>query len=220
MRDDLDRGFKDAHARIAAVIRDLQRGGTARDAAHAREHLAQIADETRRTEEKSGLSPRADEALDPIDWRTAKPGDPVRVAGSGNGVLRALPDRRGRVALSFGSARVTVPMERVGRAPAAPKTPRPQPAVSVTNADREPGGEAGRCDLRGKRVDEAIDDLLAALDRAAGAGRARLVVVHGLGTGALRKAVREHLADSAYVARFEGAPPDEGGDGATIAHLA
>jgi DNA mismatch repair protein MutS2 len=220
MREDLDRGFKDAHARIAAVIRDLQRGGSARDAAQARERLVRIAEETRRAEEESGISPQTDEALDPIDWRSARPGDPVQVAGGGSAVLRALPDRRGRVALSLGSARVTVPMERVGRAAVPPKPQKTRAPISLTNADREPGGEAGRCDLRGQRVDEALDNLLAALDRAVGAGRSRLVVVHGLGTGALRRAVREHLAESAYVARFETAPPEEGGDGATIAHLA
>jgi DNA mismatch repair protein MutS2 len=44
--------------------------------------------------------------------------------------------------------------------------------------------------------------------------------VHGVGTGALRRAVREQLARSRYVARFESASPDEGGDGATVAFLA
>jgi len=65
----------------------------------------------------------------------------------------------------------------------------------------------------------ALDRLLYALDRAASAGRGKLVVIHGLGTGALRQAVRAHLAESPYVTRFAPAPPDEGGDGATIAVL-
>ena len=44
-------------------------------------------------------------------------------------------------------------------------------------------------------------------------------MIHGIGSGALRKAVREMLATSRYVTRVEGAPPERGGDGATIAHL-
>jgi DNA mismatch repair protein MutS2 len=45
------------------------------------------------------------------------------------------------------------------------------------------------------------------------------MIVHGLGTGALRKAIREHLRDSPYVTRFESADPREGGDGVTVALL-
>ena len=40
-----------------------------------------------------------------------------------------------------------------------------------------------------------------------------------IGTGSLRRAVREALHGSRYVASYEGASPDEGGDGATIALL-
>jgi DNA mismatch repair protein MutS2 len=80
---------------------------------------------------------------------------------------------------------------------------------------REGEEDAGRCDLRGLRVDEALDRLLAALDRAAAGDRTRILIVHGLGTGALRRAVHEYLAASPYVTRFT---PE--GDGATFAELA
>ena len=45
-------------------------------------------------------------------------------------------------------------------------------------------------------------------------------VIHGHGTGALRAAVRDELGRHPLVAHAEPAPPDQGGDGATIAHLA
>ncbi|MGI9590787.1 MAG: Smr/MutS family protein [Myxococcota bacterium] len=44
-------------------------------------------------------------------------------------------------------------------------------------------------------------------------------MVHGIGTGALRRAVREHLETSPYVERFSTPEPDEGGDGVTRAEL-
>ncbi len=221
LRDDLDRSFKDARAQIATVIRDLQQGGSARDAAHARTRLEGIAAEAERAERETGITPQPAETLEPIDWHSVRPGDPVRLAGGGVGVLRALPDRRGRVAVGLGSARVVVPLERVGRAspealPARPRSPAPMPPMN----DDEGEGDDGRCDLRGLRVDEALDRLLAALDRAAAARLPQLLVVHGLGTGALRRAAREMLSSSRYVTRVESASPDRGGDGATIAHLA
>ncbi|HEY5658770.1 MAG TPA: endonuclease MutS2 [Myxococcota bacterium] len=228
MREDLDRSFRDAHGQIAAVIRELQRGGGAREAARAREQLQHLEERTREAEREAGLAPDADEVLDPVDWRTARPGDPVRVRGGGTGLLQALPDRRGRVVVGVGSARLTVPMERLGRAePDAPGAqPRRAPPVRVVLAEAGASDEAaaatqgaGRCDLRGLRVDEALDRLVYALDRAASAGHPRLLVIHGIGTGALREAVRAHLAESPYVTRCDPAPPEEGGDGASIAIL-
>jgi DNA mismatch repair protein MutS2 len=243
MRDDLDLQFKNAHAQIAAVIRDLQRGGpaTARDAAHARERLVSLAERQLEAEAESGLTPDPIETLDPIDWNRAHAGDAVKIAGGGVGILQALPDRRGRVAIAIGSARIVVPAERVGRAgkrsSARSGASRPARSEAKPSEDRagQPSGDrtgvdaalsrtqavggTERCDLRGQRVDEALDALGETLDRATQIGRDRVLVIHGLGTGALRKAVREHLAASPYVSRLEAAEPDEGGDGASVALL-
>jgi DNA mismatch repair protein MutS2 len=219
MREDLDAQFKNAHAQIAAVIRDLQRGGgaaTAQDAAHARERLVSLAERHRESEVAAGLVGDPAELLVPIDWNRARAGDAVKVAGGSVGVLEALPDRRGRVAVVVGSVRMVVPAERVGRAEPgeAPAKPAPAPRAHAPG-----GGGTERCDLRGQRVDEALDALGAALDHAASSGRDRLLVIHGLGTGALRVAVRRYLSSSPYVARLEAAEPGEGGDGASVAYL-
>jgi DNA mismatch repair protein MutS2 len=134
----------------------------------------------------------------------------VLVAGSGVGSVVMLPDRHGRVEVQLGGARVVVAAERIARAPADPVRPAPAARFAVhATGSVEEGARGGieRCDLRGLRVEEALTELQRALDRAALAGRARLDVVHGLGTGALRSAVRAHLATSPYVARFAG---DEG----------
>ncbi len=217
MRDDLDSQFQNAHAQVAAVIRELQRGGaSAQDAARARERLLNLEERQREVEEETGLTPDPEESpFEPVDWPRAKPGDLVMIVGGGTGAIESLPDSRGRVALRVGSARMVVPADRVGRAETGaakkPPTPRPRPTL--------PEGGTERCDLRGQRVDEALDALAEALDRALNAGRDRLVVVHGVGTGALRRAVREALSASRYVAKLESASRDEGGDGTSVALL-
>jgi DNA mismatch repair protein MutS2 len=80
-------------------------------------------------------------------------------------------------------------------------------------------GGSSRLDLRGLRVEEALDRLGGALDEATAAGSLRLEIVHGIGTGALRRAVREYLAGSPYVTKISSADASEGGDGVSFAKL-
>lgn len=69
--------------------------------------------------------------------------------------------------------------------------------------------------LIGQQVEPALESLDAYLDRALAAGHERVRVVHGHGSGRLRRAVREHLRSHPAVAGFDPAPPSAGGDGAT-----
>ncbi len=75
-------------------------------------------------------------------------------------------------------------------------------------------------DLRGLRVDEALEKVDMFLDHAFLANRAGVHIIHGHGTGALKRAVRGHLVDSPYVSEFRPGDKGEGGDGVTVAALA
>jgi DNA mismatch repair protein MutS2 len=78
---------------------------------------------------------------------------------------------------------------------------------------------ANSLDLRGQRADEALGELEAFLDRTALEGADTVFVIHGHGTGALRKVVREYLATSPYVGRFRAGGAGEGGDGVSVVSL-
>ena len=73
--------------------------------------------------------------------------------------------------------------------------------------------------LVGMRVREAIDRLERFLDEAQTAGLPTVRIVHGLGTGALKRAVAEFLARTTYATTFYDAEPNAGGPGVTIAAL-
>lgn len=73
-------------------------------------------------------------------------------------------------------------------------------------------------DLRGQRVEPALDQIDQLLDQAALSGAAQIRIIHGQGTGALRRAVREHLQGHPLVAQA-GPAPDRNGDGATVVEL-
>lgn len=74
--------------------------------------------------------------------------------------------------------------------------------------------------LRGKLVEDGLDELDKYLERAYSAGLPFVRIVHGKGTGRMREAVRAALKDSPYVKSFEEAHENEGGAGVTIAKLA
>ncbi len=78
---------------------------------------------------------------------------------------------------------------------------------------------ASSLDLRGARVDEALDLLSRYLDDASLAGLDRVTIVHGGGTGALRDAVRKAAGEHPLVSSFRPGERGEGGDGATLISL-
>lgn len=224
MRRDLDVAFQRAHGEVATVIRDLQRGGAdARDAARAREKLLALAAQTREAAaevERSSEPVPGEAAFEALDWRNAKPGDRVFVRGGGAGTLVSLPDRRARVGVQVGGARLVVPVERIGaprdeRGEAKPRVRTAHVSVDARATAGEHSGGIERCDLRGLRVEAAVAQIAAVLDRAVLRGCSRVHVVHGLGTGALRDAIRAHLTASPYVERTESGHPDAGGEGVT-----
>ena len=74
-------------------------------------------------------------------------------------------------------------------------------------------------DLRGARVEEALTALERYLEDASLAGLARVSVIHGLGTGALRDAVRSDAAAHPLVRTVRPGERGEGGDGVTVVEL-
>ncbi len=74
-------------------------------------------------------------------------------------------------------------------------------------------------DLRGARVEEALEMLESYVDSAAVAGAQRVTIIHGHGSGALRDALRARLSSHPLVKKWRAGERGEGGDGATIVEL-
>jgi len=142
------------------------------------------------------------------------------------GVVTALGESDAEV--QIGSLRVRarlVDLARKSREEEIPqgkmKEERPQTAdggrSSVVVSTKSPGLELN---LRGKLVDEGLDELEKYLERAYSAGLLFVRIVHGKGTGRMRDAVRNALKSSSYVASFEEPKDGEGGAGVTVATMA
>ena len=74
-------------------------------------------------------------------------------------------------------------------------------------------------DLRGFRAEDALFSVEGFLDKAMRDGLSSVRIIHGKGTGALRRAIRELLEEHPLVKSFAPEPPEKGGDGATNVDL-
>jgi DNA mismatch repair protein MutS2 len=160
----------------------------------------------------------------PIEKPMLGPRHPIRVGDtifvekiSSTGEVTAID--RGQLEVMIGSLRMRVkPDEAEWRSSPEPVgatlSGRPSPAVHLTSQARM------EIDLRGLRVDDGLDELERQLDAAYLAGMPFVRIIHGKGTGAMKKAVREALHTNPHVKRFEGGKDEEGGEGVTVAFLA
>ena len=76
-----------------------------------------------------------------------------------------------------------------------------------------------RCDVRGMRADEALTEVEEFLDQGMRSGEEAALIIHGHGTGALKQAIRDYLANSPYIRMFRPGESHEGGDGVTVVAL-
>jgi len=139
-------------------------------------------------------------------------GDPVEAPDFGvRGTIAAVRGGEAEVVGASGQ-RIRIPLERLR--PSRERVPEERaPAVSVRAAAR--GDASDQVDVRGLRADEAREQVRRAVDDAALAGLAEIRIVHGRGTGALRRAVAEELSAHPLVSGTE----SEAADGATLARL-
>ena len=166
----------------------------------------------------------ASEPLVERDWHL---GERARSRSGGwEGRIAALERGGKRATLEAGGIRVTVDVadlvpavgddeSHVRRGAPASSTTSNAAALRLERAH----SVASSLDLRGARVEEALDALDRYLDDAGLAGLSKVMIIHGLGTGALRDAVRADAANHPLVRSLRPGERGEGGDGATIVEL-
>ena len=145
--------------------------------------------------------------------RALRPGDRVTILSLGQtGEVISVDGSEAEV--QMGSMKLRQPvsnLERTGRSRQEERTPRYVPSASV-DVPLE-------IDLRGHRAEEIAPILETYIHNAYLSGMPWVRIIHGKGTGALRQVVRDQLRDNPVVERAAAAGSNEGGEGATVAHL-
>jgi len=201
-------------ARIAEVMEDL-RSAPPEQRSVVSEASRAAATEARRAVERAIEdlrvgAPEPSEVASPVSLRV---GDSVRVASLG-GVGRLLELGDDRTIVELGGVRITVPPHVLRLHEGGEEKPvrRGTFTAPVLEASQE-------VNLRGLLVEEIEAVLLPALDAAIQADLPSLRIIHGKGTGALRRRVQELLAGDRRIPSFRLGTHREGGSGVTVVDL-
>ena len=201
-----------ARGPAAAGLAELERR-----AASAREAVARLAAAARAVSPGTE-APEADEDSSPAPQPRVGLWGRSRTLGSVGRIIER-SGRTGRITLETEGARVVVPADDV-EVVAEPASGPPPRDVAADDLRRQAAARISpSLDLHGERVQAALERLDAYLDDALLAGLDSVTIVHGAGTGALRRAVRDRLAEHPRVRSARPGRREEGGDGATIVEL-
>ncbi|MGI2335285.1 MAG: endonuclease MutS2 [Dehalogenimonas sp.] len=176
---------------------------------------AKMISENVRTKLKQGVFSEIANSVT-TDDETIKSGDRVWLAEAEiEADVVSVNEKTGQIEVTAGSLRFKLERQGVVKIKASPGK-RTESKVRILSAGKQLSIEL---DLRGKRADDIEPLLDEYLNNAATANLPEVRIIHGFGSGVLRDIVRQQASRHPLVHNFCSAPPDQGGDGATVLRL-
>ena len=153
-------------------------------------------------------------AKNPI--REIKIGDKVRTSLGNIATVLELPDKKGNVLVQSGIMKMNMPKDSLTRIDVQEDTTKHNTRSILQNKATNVKSEI---DIRGKNFEDAKDIVDKYLDDAYLSGLKSVRIIHGKGTGVLRKKLREHFRSVKTIKSYKDAEYNEGGDGVTVVIL-
>jgi len=212
---------------IASELRDIQH--RKKNAGFNEGHIAGGAAEGRRKlrQAESALKPADAPKVETI--QTGKMPDPedlkigMRVKYTKldqTGDVESLPDSRGNFRIRLGSIRMTVNVKDVVIAESEPQGNKEKKKAKYGNMSfGKTKTVSTEINLIGMNLDDATERMNKYIDDAFLAGLKTVNIIHGRGSGILRKGLRAELRRNKHVESYKSAPYDQGGEGNTIVTL-
>ncbi len=213
IKDKFENQLDEAKNEIKEILNELRQEKSEKIARRAYSRLAKMEQGFR-----SDLhSLEEQEDYTELDWSLVQVNDIVMIKDLNQQVkVLSLPDKNNSLFIQMGMIKTKVKKDRL-----AVYNPELAKKVILPNIKQETFtlkkyDISNTLDLRGERVEEALDDLENYLDKASLANLSPVYVIHGHGTGALKSAVRDFVASSPYVAKYRVGEDAEGGDGVCV----
>ena len=219
IKDRFEGQLEDAKSEIKAILTELRREKSEKIARRSYERLALLEQGFRSDLHEMEESEQYLE----LDWTKVQVNDKVMIKDLNQQVtVLSLPDKNDALYIQMGMIKTKVKKNKLAvyNPQLAKKVHLPLGALkkdttfSVRRLD-----VSNELDLRGERVEEALDNLEVYLDKASLANLSPVYIIHGHGTGALKSAVRDFLSTSPYVAKFRVGEDTEGGDGVSVVDI-
>ncbi len=147
--------------------------------------------------------------------RAPKVGDDILVTSYGQRGTLVKQLKDGRWEAQVGLIKMTLEEQEFNLLKAEKEQQPKRKQVNVVKRANTAGPKA-RLDLRGKRYEEAMEELDAFIDQALLNNMAQVDIIHGIGTGVIREGVTKYLRRNKHIKSFGYAPQNAGGSGATI----
>jgi len=216
IKDRLENELEEAKLEIKDILNELRQEKSEKLVRRSYSRLATI-DKKLRDDLKS-----VDEAekYEELDWAKIKDGDKAMLKELNQPVtILSQPDKNGNVFVQMGVIKTKIKKDKLAHynEKFSKKSDfRFKPAISFELERRD---MSNTLDLRGYRVEEALDTLEIYLDKASLVNLTPIYIIHGHGSGALKSSVRDFLTTSPYVAKYRFGESSEGGDGVSVVDM-
>lgn len=218
IKNKFDLEMMEARAEIKEILDELRKEKSEKIARRAYSRLAKLEEGFRDEIESVSDKTRYLE----IDWDKVVIGDVVMIKNLHQKVtILSLPDKSKRLTVDMGAMKMKVKKDELAVLDENYKEPNKVkiPGTSFNKFELKRYEMSQTLDLRGYRVEEALDAVENYLDQASLANLTPVYIIHGHGTGALKQSVREFLKTSPYVAKFRPGEDSEGGDGVSVVDI-
>ena len=219
IKDKFDGQLENAKDVIKDILTELRKEKSEKIARRSYARLAKLEqgfrDEMHRVEEK--------EQYAELNWDAVQINDKVMIKDLNQPVtILSMPDKNGALFIQMGMIKTKVKKEKLAiyDEQLAKKVTLPLGALKRdTGFSLKRYDVSNTLDLRGYRVEEALDELEQYLDKASLANLTPVYIIHGHGTGALKSAIRNFISTSPYVAKYRVGEDAEGGDGVSVVDI-
>ena len=218
LKTKFDAEIMEARGEIKRILDELRKEKSEKIARRAYSRLAKLEQNFR--DDVDGASDKIQYIE--IDWDKVVIGDVVMLKNLHQKVkVITLPDKNKRLTVDMGNMTMKVKTDELAVLDENYKELKKNviPGASFKKFELRRLSMSQELDLRGYRVEEALDEVENYLDKASLANLSPVYIIHGHGTGALKQAVRDFLKTSPYVAKFRAGEDTEGGDGVSVVEI-
>lgn len=216
IKDKLETELENVKEEIKEILAELRQEKSEKIARRSYSRLAKLEKQFRDDLNSFNES----ETYEELDWLKVKTGDKALLKGLNQSVIiLSTPDKNDNVFVQMGLIKTKIKKDKLAlydEKLSKKVELKPKQASSFELKRRD---MSNTLDLRGFRVEEALDSLEVFLDKASLVNLTPVYIIHGHGTGALKSAIKEFLSVSPYVAKYRFGEPSEGGDGVSVVDI-